>query len=284
MRKYTTEEFMKSNKNLHIFRCGGTSLTSDGGVHTHEFIEIVYVLSGEMVHEIDGCRYNTARGDMLFMNYGCTHTFSSESAYTYVNILFSPELMADAVITTQNAFSVLSLSAFNEMRSAQDSGCVRFFGKERDEIEMLIFSMLEEYEKKQTSWETVLGNLLTNLIIKMLRKTELDIGKSEMDGIWQSLSEYIDQNLDSRLTLAALAEKCFYNPSYFSRIFKEKFGVSLTEYITRRRLSHAITLLSESTLSVEEIGERVGFPDKSSLYHAFSRYLGTTPGEYRRGR
>jgi AraC-like DNA-binding protein len=275
---------MKSNKNLHIFRCGGTSLTSDGSVHTHEFIEIVYVLSGEMVHEIDGCRYNTARGDMLFMNYGCTHTFSSESAYTYVNILFSPELMADAVITTQNAFSVLSLSAFNEMRSAQDSGCVRFFGKERDEIETLIFSMLEEYEKKQTSWETVLGNLLTNLIIKMLRKTELGIGKSEMDGIWQSLSEYIDQNLDSRLTLAALAEKCFYNPSYFSRIFKEKFGVSLTEYITRRRLSHAITLLSESVLSVEEIGERVGFPDKSSLYHAFSRYLGTTPGEYRRGR
>ena len=284
MRKYTTEEFMKSNKNLHIFRCGSTSAVSDVSVHTHEFIEIVYVLSGEMVHEIDGCRYNTARGDMLFMNYGCTHAFSSESTYTYVNILFSPELMADAVITTQNAFSVLSLSAFNEMRSAQDSGCVRFFGKERDEIETLIFSMLEEYEKKQTSWETVLGNLLTNLIIKMLRKTELGIGKSEMDGIWQSLSEYIDQNLDSRLTLAALAEKCFYNPSYFSRIFKEKFGVSLTEYITRKRLSHAIMLLSESVLSVEEIGECVGFPDKNSLYHAFSRYLGTTPGEYRRTR
>ena len=284
MRKYTTEEFMKSNKNLHIFRCGSTSAVSDVSVHTHEFIEIVYVLSGEMVHEIDGCRYNTARGDMLFMNYGCTHAFSSESTYTYVNILFSPELMADAVITTQNAFSVLSLSAFNEMRSAQDSGCVRFFGKERDEIETLIFSMLEEYEEKQTSWETVLGNLLTNLIIKMLRKTELGIGKSEMDGIWQSLSEYIDQNLDSRLTLAALAKKCFYNPSYFSRIFKEKFGVSLTEYITRKRLSHAIMLLSESELSVEEIGECVGFPDKNSLYHAFSRYLGTTPGEYRRTR
>lgn len=283
MRRYTTEEFMKSNKNMHIFRCKGTPSASDG-VHTHEFIEIVYVLSGEMVHEIDGCRYRTARGDMIFMNYGCTHNISSESDYTYVNILFSPEMMADAVITAQNAFSVLSLSAFNEMCSAQDSGCVRFFGKERDEIETLIFSMLEEYEKKQTSWETVLGNLLTNLIIKMLRKTELCIKKSEMDGIWQSLSEYIDQNLDSRLTLAALAEKCFYNPSYFSRVFKEKFGVSLTEYITRKRLSYAIELLSESDLSVDEISERVGFSDKNSLYHAFSRYLDTTPGEYRRTR
>ena len=180
MRIYKTEDFMKSSKSLHIFKCSADPDFSDGGVHTHDFIEIVYVLSGEMTHEIDGCRYRTAHGDMLFMNYGCTHTFFAEGKYTYVNILFSPELMGNAVITAQNAFSVLSLSAFNEMRSAQDSGCVRFFGKERDEIETIILSMLDEYEKKQTSWETVLGNLLTNLIIKMLRKTELGIGKSEL--------------------------------------------------------------------------------------------------------
>ena len=284
MRIYTTKEFMKSNKNLHIFQCSGSPSVPDFNVHTHDFIEIVYVLSGEMVHEIDGCDYHTARGDMLFMNYGCTHTFSSDGAYTYVNILFSPELMADAVITAQNAFSVLSLSAFNEMRSAQDSGCVRFFGKERDEIEALILSMLDEYEKKQTSWETVLGNLLTNLIIKMLRKTELGITKSELDGIWQSLSEYIEKNLESRLTLSDLAKKCFYNPSYFSRVFKEKFGVSLTEFITRRRLTHAIKLLEETDFPIDEIGRRSGFAAKNSIYHAFARYLGTTPGEYRRGR
>ena len=107
---------MKSNKNLHIFQCSGSPSVPDFQVHTHDFIEIVYVLSGEMVHEIDGCDYHTARGDMLFMNYGCTHTFSSDGAYTYVNILFSPELMADAVITAQNAFSVLSLSAFGIIR------------------------------------------------------------------------------------------------------------------------------------------------------------------------
>ena len=284
MRIYKTEDFMKSSKSLHIFKCSADPDFSDGGVHTHDFIEIVYVLSGEMTHEIDGCRYRTAHGDMLFMNYGCTHTFFAEGKYTYVNILFSPELMGNAVITAQNAFSVLSLSAFNEMRSAQDSGCVRFFGKERDEIETIILSMLDEYEKKQTSWETVLGNLLTNLIIKMLRKTELGIGKSELEGIWQSLTEYIDKNIDARLTLSDLAEKCFYNPSYFSRVFKEKFGVSLTEYITRKRLSHAIDLLSESEISVEQICERTGFADKSALYHAFSRYLGKTPGEYRRGK
>lgn len=284
MRIYKTEEFMKSSKSLHVFRLNGKDSKQDGALHTHDFIEIVYVLSGEMTHEIDGCRYRTARGDLLFMNYGCKHAFSAEGTYSYVNILFSPALMADAVITAQNAFSVLSLSAFNELRAAQDFGCVHFFGQEREQIEAMVLSMLEEYEKKQTSWETVLGNLLTNLIIRMLRKNERGMERGELLGIWQSLSEYIDQNLDTRLTLGALAEKCFYNPSYFSRVFKEKFGVSLTEYITKRRLSYAKELLAQSELSMEEIADRAGFADKNSLYHAFSRYLGTKPGEYRRGR
>ena len=284
MHRYTAAQYMTSNKNIHISKCGRELHKEGDSLHTHDFIEIVYVLSGEMEHEIDGCSYRTSHGDMLFMNYGCRHAFTSAADYTYVNILFSPEVMADAVITAQNAFSVLSLSAFNEMRAAQDFGCIRFFGKERDEIEVLILSMLEEYEKKQTSWQTVLGNLLTNLIIKMLRKTELGLSGTEMNGIWQSLSDYIDRTIDANLTLSALAEKCFYNPSYFSRVFKEKFGVSLTEHVTRRRLSYAVALLSESELSVDEICERTGFRDKSTLYHAFSRYLGTTPGEYRRGK
>ncbi len=47
MRVYTTDEFMKSSKSLHVFRCNG-GVNDRGDVHTHDFIEIVYVLAGEM--------------------------------------------------------------------------------------------------------------------------------------------------------------------------------------------------------------------------------------------
>jgi two-component system response regulator YesN len=78
-----------------------------------------------------------------------------------------------------------------------------------------------------------------------------------------------------------LAQKFFYNPSYFSRVFKEKFGMPFVEYITRKRLSYAIELLKNTELSVEEIGRRVGFSDAKGLYRAFSTYLGSTPSQYR---
>lgn len=282
MRIYKTEEFMKCSKSMHVFKCGVSTGSTDEMPHTHEFIEIVYVLSGHMTHAINGQTYEVKHGDILFMNYGCTHTFFSEEECSYVNILFSPEVMSEEIVTPSNAFSVLSLIVFNDMRGESNYGKISFWGEDRREIEDIVFAMLKEYSEKQTSWETVLGNYLNTLIVKMLRKTEMGMEPSEIRDIWQKLSEYIDNNLDSKLTLNDLAQKCFYNPSYFSRIFKEKFKISFVEYITQKRLARAIELLKNTDVSVSDVGQRVGFSDNKSFYHAFSRYYHCTPSQYRK--
>jgi len=273
---------MKSSKSMHVFKCGVCESALDEMPHTHEFIEIVYVLSGRMTHVINGQTYEVKHGDILFMNYGCTHAFSSDEEYSYVNILFSPEVMSEEIVTPSNAFSVLSLTAFNDMRSESNYGRITFSGTERREIEDIVFAMLKEYSERRTSWETVLGNYLNTLIVKMLRKTEAGMEAAEISDIWQKLSEYIDDNLDSKLTLNDLAQKCFYNPSYFSRIFKEKFKISFVEYITQKRLAHAVELLKSTGISASEVGRMVGFSDNKSFYHAFSRYYHCTPSKYRK--
>jgi two-component system response regulator YesN len=107
---------------------------------------------------------------------------------------------------------------------------------------------------------------------------------AESERIWRELSAYIDENLGIRLTLTELPERCFYNPSYFSRIFKEKFGVSFVEYLTRKRLDCAIRMLTETNLTIDEISISVGFSDRSSMHHAFSKYLGQTPADYRKSK
>lgn len=278
MKIYTTEEFMKHSKSMHISICGRVGAEPS---HTHDFIEIVYVLSGQMTQVINGKEYKVGHGDLLFMNYGCTHEFYSETDYSYVNILFSPELMTEEVSSPSSVFSLLSLTAFNEMRNDSDFGLISFVGNERKEIEDIILAMTKEYSEKKRSWETVMGNYFNTLIIKMLRKTELGIEQTEINKMWQELSDYIDMNIGEKLTLSSLASKCFYNPSYFSRIFKEKFGVPFMEYISRKRVELSVRLLNDTDLSIDEICERSGFADRSSFYHAFSRYIGTTPSKYR---
>ena len=276
---------MTDGRMFHIFRVDTPPSRNASDVpHTHDFIEIVYVLKGKMRHSMGGVSYDTESGDLLFMNRGCTHAFECRGDAAYINILFSPELLGEGLVTPENAFSVLALTAFDEMRSDSDFGLLRFFGAERSEIETLILSMLWEYEGKLPSWETVVGNSLSTLVVKMLRKSAPRMTGVEEKRLWRELSDYIDQNLGASLSLSELAERSFYNPSYFSRIFKERFGVGFIEYVTKKRLDVAVHLLTESDRSIDEIASEVGFSDRSSLHRAFVRHLGQTPADFRKGK
>lgn len=279
MKVYKSKGFVEKGKHI------GLRLKNDFDVpeHRHEYIEIIYILDGHAEEYIDGRLYRVKRGDMLFINYGSTHAFyAKEGELQYFNIVFSPETVSDSIITAENAFSLLSLTAFNEMCNESDGAKVSFLGNERREVEAVLFAMRRECQEKSTSWDRVMESYLNILITKMLRKTEAGMRSKEISDVWQALSEYIDQNLDARLTLDDLAKRCFYNPSYFSRVFKEKFGTSLVEYVNRRRIERARRLLEKEPLSIDEIGRTVGFSDRSSFYRVFTKYVQCTPSEYRK--
>jgi AraC-like DNA-binding protein len=187
----------------------------------------------------------------------------------------------DSLITPENAFALLQLTAFDELRKDNEGGMVSFSGAERDEIEELLKNMLSEYRSKESFRRTVLESYMNILLVKILRKTNAGPQSVEQSGAWQKIADYIDRNLGEELTLSALAQKCFYNPSYFSRVFKQKFGSSPTEYIRSIRVRRAMDMLRAGDGTVEEVAEAVGFSDKSSFYHAFSKISGMTPAEYR---
>ena len=121
-------------------------------------------------------------------------------------------------------------------------------------------------------------NCLNMLLIKMVRAASNT--KAEGD-IWKAVDEYIDKNCDKRITLPSIASKCFYNTSYFSRVFKQRYGITFTEFLRKKRIDRAKELLCNSELSVERIIQNVGYSDRSAFYSAFQLDTGYTPSEYR---
>lgn len=280
MKLYKGENFIADGSSIGVFF---SSERYNEPLHYHDFIELIYIFSGSAEHYIDGEIYSVEHGDMLFINYGSLHSFTSREGFSHYNICFSPETVGKSIITRENAPAMLSLTAFNELRKDKSCGKISFSGAERAEIERLHASMLEECRKELPYRDKLLESYMSVLITKMLRKTIVG-AVSEKSGIWDELKDYIDANLGGDLTLSALASKSFYNPSYFSRMFKQKFGSSLTEYVTQKRIELAVRLLSSSRLSVEGIAEKCGFPDRSAFCHAFKKYMNATPTEYRQGR
>ena len=96
---------------------------------------------------------------------------------------------------------------------------------------------------------------------------------------------YMTANLyDPELSLHAVAAEIFSNESYLSRVFKKETGLSLIEYISKKRIEESIRLLNTTDMKVYEIAEKVGFRDSHYFSICFKKQTGRTVKEYRSGK
>ncbi|MFZ3177437.1 MAG: AraC family transcriptional regulator [Methylovirgula sp.] len=102
--------------------------------------------------------------------------------------------------------------------------------------------------------------------------------------LWQQkrVADFIEAQLDSRISVAEMAELVHLSPYHFSRAFKESFGVPPHRYHMSRRVEAAKNLLGGTATPVTEIALRLGFSEASSLSAGFHRLTGASPSEYRR--
>jgi AraC family transcriptional regulator len=103
---------------------------------------------------------------------------------------------------------------------------------------------------------------------------------------WQKrrLTVYIDARLAGRIRVEELANLLNLSESHFSRAFRRAFGTSAYNYLTRRRVEVAQSLMLTSREPLSEIALRCGLFDQSHLARVFRRIVGETPAAWRRTR
>ena len=94
--------------------------------------------------------------------------------------------------------------------------------------------------------------------------------------------DYIEQHLQQPLTVKALALEMGISPAYLSVLFKKETGMAVSEYIRRKRIDTAQTLLQYTDFSCIEIAEYLCFSSDSHFTSVFRRYTGMTPSVFRK--
>lgn len=97
------------------------------------------------------------------------------------------------------------------------------------------------------------------------------------------LQNYIKNNFEhSEIDWNALAEQLGYNPSYLSRIYKQKFGHSPSKYLISLQIQKAQSLLAHHPeLSIQQISQSIGYSDQDYFSRLFKKQTGMSPSEYR---
>ena len=91
---------------------------------------------------------------------------------------------------------------------------------------------------------------------------------------------YIYDHLHERILLKDLAGQCGIAPEYLSRLFKKETGMSVSEYIMRKKVETAANMLEYANYSPSEVANILAFSSQSYFVSVFKRFTGSTPGKY----
>ncbi|NJM86244.1 MAG: helix-turn-helix transcriptional regulator [Hydrococcus sp. RU_2_2] len=130
-------------------------------------------------------------------------------------------------------------------------------------------------------------SLLTSLSIHLLRnycafepnlrKYQGGLSKRQL----KQAIDYIEANLDRKLTLEAIAKQLNISLYYFCKLFVQSMGIPPYKYVLKQRVERAKRLLKEEKRAIADIALECGFANQTHLNKHFHKLTGTTPKSYR---
>ncbi len=268
------------DKKFSIFVCPSKS----SHTHSHNFMELVYVLKGEADHCLDKASVHIKEGDYFVIDYQSRHSYRcTTDEFEVINCLFVPELIDPSLINCRSLQTLISsyqIHFKNEFFVV--SPAVNVYRDDDGKIKALLFSVLEEFEQEKAGYLQIIRSKIIEILIITMRKIyyapKHHTQNDDMDQILAVInSEYMND-----ITLGAICNRFNYSFSYLSMKFKKSFGLSYIEYLQKIRVEQSMRLLVHTNSPVNEIAHEVGYKDIKSFYAVFKRFAGTTPARFRK--
>lgn len=262
-----------------------------GILHRHEYIEVVYVISGTATHTVGDKSYAVKRGDLCFINVNTVHMFcenkkSSEPLVVY-DLMFTPEFF-DCSLTEGRSLEDLGDSYLFRALPKGQPGKENSFGVSGNvyvKFSELFNRMYDEYRDRSSGcMEIIRAYLLVVVVTAMRMRAAADkqITTRKKEQLVQRVRDYIEKNYRVPITVQNLAKSVYLSPDYLGRIFKEITGETISAQIQSVRVRNACRLLITTQRTIVDIAAACGFGDAKNFYSVFKRYMGMPPGDYRR--
>lgn len=100
--------------------------------------------------------------------------------------------------------------------------------------------------------------------------------------LMQQVRQYLERNYMYDISQESVSDILNFSPPYFSKLFKQHFGVTFVEYLTELRIHAAQELLQDPMKSAAEVAGMVGYEDANYFVKTFKKKTGMTPTQYRR--
>lgn len=266
----------------HIHSDGETAL----GIHCHGDFEILRIARGEAVFRIGAESYAVTSGDILFVNPYEFHSATADPGQSveYDAIVYERRLLESITLHPDYHRFIRPLLE-NRLRFPHrlDMGAPAS-GK----IQRVVCDILDEFQEKTIGHEWMIRTHLEQLVVLLTRLVPARSGEvaltaqqrlgRDLAPLFACLAENPAQRISTR-DAAAIARM---SPYHFCRSFKTYAGRTFVTFLNLYRVNEAERLLRETTLTITEIADQVGFANIHYFDRVFRAHKGRAPGQLRK--
>lgn len=212
-------------------------------------------------------RYASENHLLHMVSQGLMH--NAETALSSNNFLLLEQRLADPVRNIKNYCIILNTL----LRKAAEQGGVH---------PLHIDNLSAKFARKIEQITSPDGG--PALQKEMVHKYCLLVKNHSMKGfslLVQKTLTRIDSDLTADLSLKAQARFLNVNASYLSTLFKKETGMTLTDYVNKKRVENAVFLLNSTSMQIQNIAQYCGIADVNYFTKIFKKYMHRTPKEYR---
>lgn len=198
----------------------------------------------------------------------------------YITFFIDCDEESEDYVVIENSINISKSMAY-EIRKKFNVSSTIGIGSVHNSLESMNISYSEAcrcMEFKQSNLKVIHYNDLDKIDLGISNDSENKVQHKE---IFYRVVNYITGNYSKDISLEKTAKKFNLSSYYFSRTFKEIFGVTFSEKLTSIRMDKAKELLSKEDSNIKDICYEVGYNDPNYFSKAFKKYVGISPSEYK---
>lgn len=250
--------------------------------HRHDYVEMVYMCSGNTTHFVNGKPILLQQGELLLLSQSALHSVrQAQLEDVAVNFIVLPEFFSTTLSflgeeqTPLRQFLVDCLCG-----RTQEAGYLHFQISQvkplQNLIENLMWILLNDTPNKRKASQLTMAALFLHLT----GSTEKLHTQDDEDAAVLQVLRYVENHYATG-SLSELADRLHYDVSWLSREVKRKTGRTYTQILQDKRLAQAAFLLRNTNRNVADISLAVGYESISYFHRLFAQSFGRSPKHYR---
>jgi len=250
--------------------------------HTHDYVEVVYMISGTTTHIINGKEIVLKQGELLFLGQSAKQEIKKAGMNDIaVNFIVLPEFFSSSLGIMGDEDTPLKVFVADCLcNNHRGLGYLHFKVSEVPTVQNLVENLISTLMTDGSNKRIISRLTMELLFLQLLNFTDcLNYDTPEEETILEVLN-YVETNYKNA-SLGEMARLIHMDPCYLSREIKRKLGKNFIDILQEKRLSQAAFYLRNTNMKVADISEAIGYENISYFHRLFQRRFGLSPKRYR---